>query len=119
MSLMSELPISKSSTKHTDDFIRVATLKELTSALARPFMRRRETATLKAPSDVWHPLFDESIAKIREACGEKERASVEFTNGKRRGLVPRCEGPNAAVNTLQVVAQPPRLWVGFRPAAVR
>ena len=29
MSLMSELPISKGSTKHTNDFIRVATLEEL------------------------------------------------------------------------------------------
>jgi nitrite reductase/ring-hydroxylating ferredoxin subunit len=32
MSLMSELPISKGSTKHTDDLIRVATLEELKSA---------------------------------------------------------------------------------------
>jgi nitrite reductase/ring-hydroxylating ferredoxin subunit len=32
MSLMSELPISKGSTKHTDDFIRVATLEELKTA---------------------------------------------------------------------------------------
>src|SRR6476620_812945 len=32
MSLMSEVLISKSSTKHTDDFVRVATLKELKTA---------------------------------------------------------------------------------------
>ena len=32
MSLMSEVPISKSSAKHTDDFIRVATLEELKAA---------------------------------------------------------------------------------------
>ena len=32
MSLMSEVPISKSSAKHTDDFIRAATLEELKTA---------------------------------------------------------------------------------------
>ena len=32
MSLMFEVPISKSSAKHTDDFIRAATLEELKTA---------------------------------------------------------------------------------------
>src|SRR6476469_1721060 len=32
MSLMSEVLMSKTSTKHTDDFVRVATLKELKTA---------------------------------------------------------------------------------------
>ena len=34
MSLMFEVPISKSSAKHTDDFIRAATLEELKTARA-------------------------------------------------------------------------------------